>query len=92
MTAPRSPANHAHPRTRSMEQWRSRKAVMASRGETSGPRVDEADAALSWWRVRSFLIKEMDVTEARADALMDMLDKADAAKADAAKAEAVTTR
>ncbi|WP_244174507.1 hypothetical protein [Mycobacterium persicum] len=61
---------------------------MASRGETSGPRVDEADAALSWWRVRAFLIKELDVTEARADALMDILEPCDA-KADTARAEAV---
>ena len=35
-----------------MMSWRGRKAVLASRGETSGPRVDECAAALEFWRFR----------------------------------------
>lgn len=62
-----------HPRTRSMESWRARKAVMASRGEVDGPRVAECDAALAWWRVRTRLIADMDVTPERADSLMDLI-------------------
>lgn len=63
----------AHPRTRSMESWRARLGVLASRGETDGPRVAEARAALSWWRTRTFLIKEMDISEERADTLLELV-------------------
>lgn len=87
MSAP----ERAHPRTRPMESWRARKAVMASRGEVDGPRVAEADAALSWWRTRTFLVREMSLTEERADSLLELLDRhADVDQADAADtAEAV---
>jgi hypothetical protein len=54
-----------------MASWRGRLAVLASRGETSGPRVAEAKAALSNWRLYSFLVRECGYTEARADALVD---------------------
>lgn len=68
----------AHPRSRSMESWRARKAVMASRGETDGPRVAEADAALSWWRVRAFLVKEMSISPAQAEELLEIARQPDA--------------
>ncbi|WP_234787969.1 hypothetical protein [Mycolicibacterium setense] len=61
-----------HPRTRSMESWRARLGLLASRGETDGPRVAEARAALSWHRTRSFLIKE-GIPDDRTDSLMDVL-------------------
>lgn len=64
-----------HPRTRSMESWRARLGVLASRGETDGPRVAEARAALSWWRRRTFLIKEMDISPERADSLLDLIEQ-----------------
>lgn len=80
-----STATAAHPRSRSMESWRARKAVMASRGEVTGARVAEAEAALSWWRVRAFLIREMDITPERAESLLDLIDQT----ADATAAEAV---
>lgn len=70
---PAQPA--VHPRTRSMESWRARLGVLASRGETDGPRVTEARAAMSWWRTRTFLIREMNLTEERADSLLDLIDR-----------------
>lgn len=62
-----------HPRTRSMESWRGRKAVLASRGETTGPRVAEADAGLAWHRHRSYLIREVGASPERAEALLELL-------------------
>lgn len=64
-----------HPHDRSMESWRARLGVLASRGETDGPRVAEARAALSWWRTRATIIREMNLTEERVDALMDLFDE-----------------
>lgn len=88
LSAPETP-ERAHPRTRPMETWRARKAVLASRGEVDGPRVAEADAALSWWRTRTFLVREMSLTEERADSLMDLLDRhADTEQADTAESTA----
>jgi hypothetical protein len=55
--------------------WRARLGALASRGETDGPRVEEARAALAWWRHRTFLIRETDVTEAQADELLDLIDR-----------------
>jgi hypothetical protein len=52
--------------------------VLASRGETDGPRVAEARAALSFWRTRTFLIREMAITPERADELLDQLQQPDA--------------
>jgi hypothetical protein len=63
-----------HPRSRSMESWRARLGVLASRGETDGPRVAEARAALSWHRHRTFLIREGSTPE-QADALLDLIDR-----------------
>lgn len=54
-----------------MVSWRARKAVLASRGEVDGPRVDECDAGLAWWRTRAFLIKEMGISAQRAEELLD---------------------
>ncbi|WKG01386.1 hypothetical protein [Mycolicibacterium sp. HK-90] len=73
MTAPDN-ATTAHPRTRSMESWRGRKAVLASRGETTGPRVEECAAALDWWRNRATFVKA-GVSEAAAEDLADQLDQ-----------------
>lgn len=64
-----------HPRTRSMESWRARKAVMASRGEVNGPRVDQCDAALDWWRHRTYLIREVRVAPERAEALLALIEQ-----------------
>ncbi|MDL9947764.1 hypothetical protein QSJ19_19710 [Gordonia sp. ABSL11-1] len=66
----------ADPRSRSMAGWRSRLGVLASRGETSGPRVDEARAALSWWRLRAAVNREVAsglVDQDQADAVLDSL-------------------
>lgn len=56
-----------------MAGWRGRKAVMASRGETSGPRVEEADQGLTWWRHRGYLVNDMGMSEADAEALLEFL-------------------
>lgn len=64
-----------HPRAHPPGFWRARLGAMASRGEVDGPRVDEAQAALSYWRKRTFLIRETNVTEAQADELLDLIDR-----------------
>lgn len=64
-----------HPRSRSMESWRGRKAVLASRGEVDGPRVAECEAALSFWRRRTFLIRDTSMSAERADELLDLIDQ-----------------
>lgn len=56
-----------------MESWRARKGVLASRGETDGPRVEECNAALSLWKLRTFLTREMSVSTENADALIDQM-------------------
>lgn len=77
-----------HPRFRSMESWRARLGVLASRGETDGPRVAEAKAALSYWRRRTFLIREMDISPEQADELLDLIeDHADTDTAETAVAQ-----
>ncbi|MDV3135419.1 hypothetical protein [Mycobacterium sp. 29Ha] len=73
MTATSPPATATHPRTHSVEFWRARLGAMASRGETDGPRVDEARAALSWLRRRASLMKTLDISEERAESLMDVI-------------------
>ncbi|MGD1282053.1 hypothetical protein ACKUUI_02310 [Mycobacterium seoulense] len=65
----------AHPRTRTMESWRARLGVLASRGETDGPRVAEARAALTWWRHRTYLTRDMGIAPDQADALLDAIDQ-----------------
>lgn len=90
-TAVQSAAQPAHPRAHSAEYWRARLGALASRGETTGPRVEEAKAALSYWRKRTFLIRETDIAPERADDLLDLIDRyADADLADVEQAEAVT--
>ncbi len=72
-----------------MESWRARLGVLASRGETDGPRVAEARAALAFWRTRTFLIREMNVSPEHADQLLDLIDhQPDAEAAEAAEADA----
>lgn len=44
---------------RTMESWRARKAVLASRGEVDGPRVEEANRALSWYRAKALIEREV---------------------------------
>ncbi|EID10870.1 hypothetical protein MXEN_17003 [Mycobacterium xenopi RIVM700367] len=73
-------ATAAHPRTRSMESWRARLGVLASRGETDGPRVAEARAALTWWRHRTYLTRDMGIAPDQADALLDTIDQHAAAE------------
>lgn len=93
MTAPRSPANHAHPRSHSVEFWRARLGALASRGETSGPRVDEAQAALSWWRHRTYLTRDMGIPPERAESLLELVRQPEAKDRPEETAEtAVTTR
>lgn len=72
MTATSPPLTATPPRTHSVEFWRSRLGAMASRGETDGPRVEEARTALSWWRTRAFLIREGSSPE-QADELLDLI-------------------
>lgn len=55
-----------------MESWRSSLGAMASRGERTGVRVEEAKAALRWWGHRSHLVKA-GATEAGADQLADLI-------------------
>ncbi len=61
------------PRDRSMQSWRARLGVLASRGETSWPRVEQCRAALSVWRLRTFLLREMNMSDERADELIDRM-------------------
>lgn len=84
MTATSPPVTAPHPRDRSVESWRSRLGAMASRGETDGPRVDEARAALSWWRHRQSII-ETGISPERAEELADLIS----AEAEHTDAEAV---
>lgn len=48
--------------------------ALASRGETSGPRVEAARAALTWQRRRAFLIHDMGLAPERADDLLDQIE------------------
>jgi hypothetical protein len=45
--------------------------VMASRGETTGERVDEAKLALSNWRLYTFLVRECGYSAPAADEVVD---------------------
>lgn len=68
--------HHARPDSRPRSAWAGRLAVMASRGETEGPRVDEARRALSWHRLNAAVRAEVDtgyLTEADAQRLIDQL-------------------
>lgn len=72
-----------------MPSWRARKAVLASRGEVAGPRVEECNAALAWWRHRTYLIREMGVGCERADELLDQIDQHSAEPVDAPRGDDV---
>lgn len=65
-----------HPREKTMAAWRSRLGVLASRGETSGPRVDECRAALSWYRLRAALDREVAAGYLDPDRAADLLEEA----------------
>lgn len=62
--------------------------ALASRGETSGPRVEAARAALTWQRRRAFLVREMGLSGERADDLLDQIE--DGAEEARTEAEAPT--
>lgn len=67
---------NVHPREHSARFWRARLGAMSSRGQRTGPAVDEVKSALQWWRVRSFLVKEYSGYEASViDAMMGQLDR-----------------
>lgn len=72
MTATSPPVTAPHPRDRSVESWRAKLGAMASRGERSGPRVEEANAALSWWKHRQSII-ETGISPERAEELADTI-------------------
>lgn len=73
----------ADPRSRTASGWRGRLGQLTAAGVTDGPLVDEARAALGWWRTRTFLIKEMGLPAEAADALLDETDAPAAAVAQA---------
>ncbi|GFG68092.1 hypothetical protein MKUB_55820 [Mycobacterium kubicae] len=68
-----------------MESWRARLGVLASRGETDGPRVAEARAALAWHRHRAYLTRDMGISEAQADELLELIRQPETEAADAAE-------
>lgn len=61
-TAPGIPT--VHPRDHSARFWRGSLGAMASRGETDGPRVAEARAALRYWRIHAALTVDMTAQQA----------------------------
>lgn len=69
-----------------MTSWRARLGVLASRGEVDGPRVDECRYALSIWRTRTFLLRELGISDERADELINKLIADDRERAEAAAA------
>ncbi|MCV7223636.1 hypothetical protein H7I95_22345 [Mycolicibacterium elephantis] len=58
-----------------MESWRARLGVLASRGETSGPRVDECRAALSFWRMHATLVRELHISDDEAHSLLTVIEQ-----------------
>jgi hypothetical protein len=59
-----------------MSSWRARLGVLASRGETTGPRVDEARQALGWWRCHDAITAEVErgtITADRAARMVEVL-------------------
>lgn len=80
MTAATNVSAPQHPRALSMQSWRARLGAFASRGETSGPRVDECNIALDWWRDRTYFIEHKGVDADEAESLADMLNHAAVAR------------
>lgn len=70
MTA--STAHTVHPRDRSAMAWRGSLGAMASRGEVDGPRVQEATAALAWWKHRGAMV-ETGIDPDGAEELADLI-------------------
>ncbi|POX88376.1 hypothetical protein C3473_27290 [Mycobacterium kansasii] len=68
-----STARTVHPRDRSAKSWRGSLGAMASRGEVDGPRVQEATAALAWWKHRAAMI-DTGIDPERAEELADLID------------------
>lgn len=66
--------NFADPRSRSVNSWRSSLGVMASRGETTGPRVEEAQHALGFYRLQRGLDSEVERGNIDAATASEMLD------------------
>ncbi|UXA10758.1 hypothetical protein KXD97_22115 [Mycobacterium sp. SMC-8] len=67
---------YAHPSSRPASSWRGTLGVLASRGETTGPRVEEAQVALSWHRLTDAIRAEAErgfLTESRAESLINQL-------------------
>ncbi len=63
------------PASRSMESWCATLAVLASREETTGPRVEEARRALSWHRVRRALDREVELGQIPRNRVDELLDR-----------------
>lgn len=57
-----------------MESWRARLGVLASRGETTGARVDECRAALSFWRMHATLVRELRISDDEARSLVALIE------------------
>ncbi|WP_172435199.1 hypothetical protein BJN37_06775 [Mycobacterium avium subsp. hominissuis] len=62
-------------RDRSMQSWRARKAVLASRGEVNGPRVAECNEALSYWRMHATLLRELQIDSDAAHSLLSVIER-----------------
>lgn len=81
MTA-RAPA-FTHPRTFTRDQWRAKLGAFASRGETTGPRVDEARTAVEWHRNRALLIDHVGMAPDDAEQLLDAMANVEPTDAEA---------
>ncbi|KUH86522.1 hypothetical protein [Mycobacterium sp. IS-1556] len=77
-----STARTVHPRDRTAREWRGSLGAMASRGEVDGPRVQEATAALAWWKHRGAMI-ETGIDPERAEELADLIAAETATDAEA---------
>lgn len=67
---------YAHPSSRPASSWRGTLGVLASRGETTGLRVEEAQVALSWHRLNDAIRAEVErgfLTAGQAESLVDQL-------------------
>lgn len=62
------------PQSRARSGWQGRLAVMASRGETDSPRVDQCRRALGWWRVHDVIHAEVDRGTIPADRAAELIE------------------
>lgn len=60
-----------------MKSLRASLGAMASRGETTGPRVEAARAALEWQRNRALLIDKIGMGAVEAEDLLDAMAETD---------------